>query len=141
MFQKKCTFCGGTNHSAEKYFKIIRKDKVKALAVSDLGRQQTEHTPYKFFRCGTVDHLIYNCPKPPKYNEKRWKTIRFNERGNSPSQRESDKGDYGKNQKIYASMALMSGNHKGYSRDFSDSLQLTNWILDSRSTCHMTPQD
>ena len=23
---KKCTFCGGTNHSAEKCFKMIRKD-------------------------------------------------------------------------------------------------------------------
>ena len=26
------------------------------------------------------------------------------------------------------------------SRDFGDSLQLTNWILYSGSTCHMTPQ-
>ena len=24
-------------------------------------------------------------------------------------------------------------------RDFGDSLQLTNWILDSGETCHMTP--
>ena len=26
--------------------------------------------------------------------------------------------------------------HRG---DFGDSLQLTNWILDSGATCHMTP--
>ena len=26
-FQKKCTFCVGTNHSAEKYFKRIRQEK------------------------------------------------------------------------------------------------------------------
>ena len=34
----------------------------------------------------------------------------------------------------------MSGNDESSSRDFSDSLQLNNWILDSGATCHMTPQ-
>ena len=34
----------------------------------------------------------------------------------------------------------MSGNDKNPGRDFSDSSQLTNWILDSGATCHMTPQ-
>ena len=34
----------------------------------------------------------------------------------------------------------MSGNEKSSSRDFGDSSQLTNWILDSVSTCYMTPQ-
>ena len=34
----------------------------------------------------------------------------------------------------------MSDNDKSLSRDFSDSSQLTNWILDSGETCHMTPQ-
>ena len=37
-------------------------------------------------------------------------------------------------------MAQMSGNDKGPSRDFGDSLQLTNWILYSGAMCHMTPQ-
>ena len=37
-------------------------------------------------------------------------------------------------------MALMSGNNESPSRDLSDSLLLTNWILDSVATCHMTPQ-
>ena len=27
MFQTKCTFCGGANHSADKCFKRIRRDK------------------------------------------------------------------------------------------------------------------
>ena len=32
---------------------------------------------------------------------------------------------------MYASMARMSGNDKSSSGYFGDSLQLTNWILDS----------
>ena len=31
--QRKCAFCGGNNHSAEKCFKRIRKEKEKARAV------------------------------------------------------------------------------------------------------------
>ena len=34
----------------------------------------------------------------------------------------------------------MSGNEKSSSRDFGDSLQLTNWILDSGTTFLMAPQ-
>ena len=37
-------------------------------------------------------------------------------------------------------MAQISGNDKISSRYFGDSLQLTNWILDSGATCHMTPE-
>ena len=37
-------------------------------------------------------------------------------------------------------MTRMSGNDKSTSRDFGDSSQFTNWILDSSGTCHMTPQ-
>ena len=37
-------------------------------------------------------------------------------------------------------MAHMSGNDECPSRNFGDSSQLTNWILDSRATCHMTPE-
>ena len=37
-------------------------------------------------------------------------------------------------------MAQMSDNDEIPSRDFSDSSQLTNWILDSGATCHITPQ-
>ena len=37
-------------------------------------------------------------------------------------------------------MAWMYGNDKIPSRNFGDSSQLTNWILDSGATCHMTPQ-
>ena len=34
----------------------------------------------------------------------------------------------------------MSGNNESTSRDFGDSSQLTNCILDSGATCHMKPQ-
>ena len=37
--QTKCTFCGGTNHSAEKCFKRIRKEKEKAHAVDFLDNR------------------------------------------------------------------------------------------------------
>ena len=43
-------------------------------------------------------------------------------------------------QKIYASMACMSSNDECPSRNFVDSSQLTNCILDSGSTFHMAPQ-
>ena len=34
----------------------------------------------------------------------------------------------------------ISGHDKSSSRDFGDSLQLNNWVLDSGVTCHMTPE-
>ena len=37
-------------------------------------------------------------------------------------------------------MARMTGYDECPSGNFGDSLQLTNWILGSGSTCHMTPQ-
>ena len=37
-------------------------------------------------------------------------------------------------------MARFSSNDKIPSIYFGDSLQLTNWILDSGATCHITPQ-
>ena len=43
-------------------------------------------------------------------------------------------------QKIYASMARISSNDESSSENYCDSSQLTNWILDSGATCHMTPE-
>ena len=37
-------------------------------------------------------------------------------------------------------MTHMSSNEKSSSRNFNGSLQLTNYILDSGATCHMTPE-
>ena len=48
--------------------------------------------------------------------------------------------DNDKDQNIYASMARMSGNGKISSTYFGDSLQWTNWVLDSGAMCHTTSQ-
>ena len=37
-------------------------------------------------------------------------------------------------------MARMSSDEKRESKDYGDSFQRTNWILDSGATCHMTPE-
>ena len=37
-------------------------------------------------------------------------------------------------------MARMSNDDKRENKDYGDSLQLTNCILDSGATCHMTPE-
>ena len=50
--QTKCTFCGGNNHSAEKWLKRIRKEKEKARAVDVSSNRQMERPPWKCFRCG-----------------------------------------------------------------------------------------
>ena len=59
----------GTNHSAEKCFKRIRNEKEKARTVDNLDIRQMERTPRKCFICGSEDHIIAKCPKPPKENE------------------------------------------------------------------------
>ena len=48
--------------------------------------------------------------------------------------------DQSESQKIYASMACMFSNVKTPRRNYGDNLQLTNWILDSIATCHMTSE-
>ena len=85
-------------------------------------------------RCGSGDHLIVKCSKPPKYNNKRRKQVSFNEKGNRARNNRKNNSD----QKIYAYMARMSNNDECPSGNFGDSSQLTNWILDSGATCHMT---
>ena len=44
-----------------------------------------------------------------------------------------------KSHKIYASMARMSSNSESPGINYGYNSQLTNWILDSGATCHMTP--
>ena len=66
--QTKCTFCGLNNHSVEKYFKRIGQEKEKARAVDVSSKRNSERPPRKCFRCGSEDHIIAKCPKPPKDN-------------------------------------------------------------------------
>ena len=95
-----------------------------------------KRSPQKCFRCGSEDHMIKKLPKTPNDNKKRRKQVRFNEKVN----RACDNGKNNSDQKIYASMAHMSGNDERPSENYGDSLKLTNWILDSVSMCHMTPE-
>ena len=80
--------------------------------------------------------MIKNIPNPPKDNEKRRKQVCFNEKGNCACDNEKDNDEHN----IYASMARISSNDEHKIEKYGDSLQLTNWILDSGATCHMTPE-
>ena len=96
--QTKCTFCGGTNHSAEKCFKSIRQEKGKGCTAGHSDNRRTEQTSRKCFRCGSEDNLIAEFPNPPKDNEKRQKQLIFNEKGNRACNNRKNNSD----QKIYA---------------------------------------
>ena len=63
----------------------------------------------------------------------------FSEIVNLAFQKECNKGDNKNDQKIYVYMAHMSDNEEIPSINFGDSSKLTNWVLDSGLTCHMTP--
>ena len=134
--QTKCTFCGGNNHSVEKCFKRIRKEKEKARAVDVSSNRQMERLPRKCFRCGSEYHMIAKCPMPPKDNEKRRKQVRPNEKGNCARSNGKNNDDH----KIYISMERMPSSDESSSEKYCDSSQLTNWIFDSGATCHMTPE-
>ena len=64
------------------------------------------------------------------------KTSTFNEKVN----RACDNGKNNDDHKIYASMARMYSDDERKSVKYGDSSQLTNWILYSGGTCHMTPE-
>ena len=51
-----------------------------------------------------------------------------------------DNSDDDDDLKVYASMARMSNDDVSKNKDYGDSSQLTNWILDSGATCHVTPE-
>ena len=60
----------------------------------------------------------------------------MNKKGNHACNNGKNNSD----QRIYASIARMSGNDECPNGNFGDSLQLIKWILDSWATCHMTPE-
>ena len=98
--QTKCTFCGLNNNSAEKCSKKVRKEKEKSRAVDVSSNRNLECLPRKFFRCGSEDHMIAKCLKPPKENEKQLKQVCFNEKGNRGCDNVEDNNDL----RVYASM-------------------------------------
>ena len=60
----KCTYCGLNNHSEEKCFKKIKKEKEKARSAGTSSKKNSDRPAQKFFRCGSEDHMIAKCPKP-----------------------------------------------------------------------------
>ena len=54
--------------------------------------------------------------------------------------RACDNGEDDNDHKIYASMERMSSDDELKSGEYGDSLQLTNWILDSGATRHVMPE-
>ena len=58
----------------EKCFKNIRKEKEKARSAGTSSNKNLYLPDWKFFRCGSEDHLIVICPNPPKDSEKRRKS-------------------------------------------------------------------
>ena len=80
--------------------------------------------------------MIAKCPNPPKYNGKQQKQVHFLEKCN----RACYNGENNNYHNIYASMAHMYSNEKRKNKQYGDSLQLTNWILNSGATCHITPE-
>ena len=114
----------------------MRKENEKSFAVDDSDNRKMERTHHKCSRCGSEYHMIAKCPKPPRDNKKRQKQVRLNEKGN----RACNNGENNDEQKIYASMLRMYSNDERSNEKHGDISQLTNWILYSGATCHMTPE-
>ena len=84
--------------------KISEKKKEKARSAGTSSNKNSNRPARKCFRCGSEDHLIAKCPKPPKYSEKRRKSEKSKEKGDSVKDNSDDDDDL----KVYASMARMS---------------------------------
>ena len=86
---------------------VLKRSENKKRKLVLLVLRQTKNSDRparKCFRCGSEDHLIAKCPKPPKDSEKRRKSEKSKEEGNSAKENISDDDDL----KVYASMARMS---------------------------------
>ena len=132
----KYTYCGLTYHSVEKCSKKIRKEKEKARSAGASSNKNSDRPACKCFRCRSEDHLIAKFPKPPKDSEKRRKSDKSKEKGNRVCDNSDDENEL----KVYAYISRMSNDDVRENKDYGNSLQLTNWILDSGATCHMTPE-
>ena len=94
----------------------------------DSEKRRMERTPRKCFICGPEDKLVAKYPKPPRENEKWRNQVHFNYKRvimhATTTKNNSDQNIYACLERIYANDECTSGH-------FGDSLQLTNWVLDS----------
>ena len=95
------------------------------------------------FKCGPKDHFIANRPKP-ETSDKKFHRNKENSKTRAYRPMQIYKTlenitNQIESQNIFASMEHMYSNAETLGRDFVDSSQPTNFILDSGGTCHMTP--
>ena len=91
--QAKCTYCGFSNHSVEKCFKKIRKEKEKARSADTSPNKNSDLPAWKCYRYGSENRIIAECPKPPKDCEKKPKSEKSKEKGNSAKYNSDDDYD------------------------------------------------
>ena len=149
IFQSRCSHCGGS-HTNEKCFKKHRKEKGYKKPSFNLCNPNNKHNerngqkPNTCIRCVSEDHFIANFPKLETSDKKVHriqkslklvitdKKLIDNTPENSAYECES--------QNIYASMAHIYSNAENPRRNYGDSLQPNNCILDSGATCNTTPE-
>ena len=96
------------------------------------------------FICVSKYHFIANYPKldtlknKVHWNTENPKTCAYI--SNKIEKTLDNSTDQNKSQKIYTSMTHISYNTESPRRDFGDRSQQTNSILESVTTCHMTPE-
>ena len=84
----------------------------------------------KFSKPEILDNKFYWNVEKPKTHAYRLKKI---------DKTPENSIDESESHNIYASMAHMSPNTEIPRRNYGNSSQLTNWVLDSGATCHMAP--
>ena len=101
-----------------------------------MSNKNSDRPTWKCFRCGSEYHQIIKCPKPPKDGKKKRKSVHFKEKSNSAEDNSNNDDDL----KVYAYMEQIYNDDVRENKDYGNSSQLTNWILDSGATCHITPE-
>ena len=140
----------GVSHPTKKLFKQQRNNKGNNKSTFNSRNSNNRHTehngqkPNTYFKCGLEDHFVANCQKPDTLENKvNWNMENPKNRAYRYMEMDkmSDNSMYqSEYQKIYMSMAPMYSNAEGHIIYFEDSLQLSNCIIYSGDTCHITSE-